>query len=62
LECKHPDKGNKIMVKIYGVTSATNAGGSNGINQGVVLSGKTQGTGSAFLTTDGNTVETLFNT
>ena len=50
------------MVKIYGVTSATNAGGSNGINQGVVLSGKTQGAESAFLTTDGNAVETFFNT
>jgi len=50
------------MARIYGVTSVTNADCFNGVNEGVFLRGKTQGTGSTFLTTGGDTFEKLCNT
>ena len=47
------------MVKIYGVTTSTSS--SNGLNQGVVLTGITQGSGTTILTKDGLGFENTFN-
>jgi len=46
------------MIKIYGVTSATS--GSE-VNQGVVLTGITQGAGTTALTKNGNAIESALN-
>ena len=47
------------MVKIYGVTSATSD--FSAINQGVILTGITQGSGTTALTKNGNAIEDTFN-
>lgn len=48
-------------MKIYGVTSIPGSGNSNGINQGVLLTGITQGNSSTYLTTTGATFENSSN-